>query len=208
MPTIVCLIKFWKMETKDGIQTFYAKSQSAWRTWLEENHLKEKSVWLIIYRKESGVPSIYYPEAVDEALCFGWIDSKPNKRDENSFYQFFSIRKPKSGWSRVNKLKIEKLLTEGKIAPAGLKTIELAQKNGTWYALDAVENLEIPEEMAALFTQNPVAKSNFEAFPKSVKKGILQWISTAKLPETRLKRITETIVLAEKNIRANQYVKK
>lgn len=196
------------METKDGIKTFYAESQTDWRKWLEDNHLTEKSVWLIIYRKESGVPSIYYPEAVDEAICFGWIDSKPNKRDEKSFYQFFSKRNPKSNWSQVNKLKVERLLAEGKIAKAGAEMIELAKVSGTWNALDQVDSLEIPPDMAELFELNLAAKSNFEAFPKSVKRGILEWIMNAKQTETRLKRIQETINLAQNNERANQYKKK
>ena len=196
------------MEIKDGIKTFYAESQSSWRKWLEDNHLTEKSVWLIIYRKESGVPSVYYPEAVDEALCFGWIDSKPNKRDEKSFYQFFSKRNPKSNWSQVNKLKVERLLAEGKIAKAGADMIELAKVSGTWNALDQVDSLEIPQDMAGLFELNLTAKSNFEAFPKSVKRGILEWIMNAKQTETRLKRIQETISLAQNNERANQYKKK
>ncbi len=90
-------------ELKNGVKTFYAKDQAAWRKWLSTNHNKQESVWLIIYRKESETPSVYYPEAVDEALCFGWIDSKPNKRDAESFYQFFSKRNPKSNWSKANK---------------------------------------------------------------------------------------------------------
>src|SRR5215217_640652 len=98
------------MELKEGIKTFHATTRSEWRKWLEENHQTEKSVWLIIYKKESKVPSVYYPEAVDEALCFGWIDSKANKRDATSYYQFFAKRKIKSKWSQVNKAKIEKLL--------------------------------------------------------------------------------------------------
>jgi uncharacterized protein YdeI (YjbR/CyaY-like superfamily) len=92
-------------EIKDGIKTYYAKDSKAWRKWLEKNHASEECVWLIIYKKESGIATVYYPEAVDEALCFGWIDSKPNKRDEESYYQFFAKRNPKSAWSKVNKAK-------------------------------------------------------------------------------------------------------
>ena len=101
------------MELKDGIKTFYAKSQKEWRKWLEKNHQSEKSIWLIIYKKESGTPSVYYTDAVDEAICFGWIDSKPNKRDDESYYQFFAKRNPKSNWSKVNKGKVAKLLEKG-----------------------------------------------------------------------------------------------
>jgi uncharacterized protein YdeI (YjbR/CyaY-like superfamily) len=196
------------MELKNGITTFYGKSRKAWRKWLEQNHAKEQSVWLIMYRKETGVPSVYYSEAVDEALCFGWIDSKPNKRDDESYYQFFSRRKPKSVWSLINKKKVEVLLQQGLITPAGMAAIETAQQNGSWAALDAVDALAIPAEMEALLRKNKKAATNFHAFPPSAKKGILQWIQGAKTTTTRIKRITETVTLAAQNIRANQYIKK
>lgn len=191
--------------TKDGVPTFYAKDQAAWRNWLAANHATTKSVWLIIYKKESGTPSVYYSEAVDEALCFGWIDSKPNKRDDESFFQFFSKRNPKSNWSRVNKEKIDRLIAEGRMAPAGLAMVEHARQTGTWTALDDVENLIIPEDMKAAFNANPTAWQYFDDFPRSVKRGILEWIFNAKRPETRARRIQETVEKAEQNIRANQY---
>lgn len=193
------------MELKDGIKTFYAKNGKAWRRWLEKNHVAEKSVWLIIYKKQSKMPSVYYDEAVDEALCFGWIDSKPNKRDDESYYQFFSKRNAKSNWSKVNKAKVDKLLAEGRIAEPGLAAISLAKQNGTWIALDEIEEMIIPPDIDTAFNANPIARSNFEAFPKSVKKGILEWIINAKQPETKQKRINETVNLAAENIRANQF---
>lgn len=193
------------MELKNGVKTFYAKSQKAWRNWLEKNHQSEKSVWLIIYKKESSKPSVYYPEAVDEALCFGWIDSKPNKRDGESYYQFFAKRNPKSNWSKINKDKIERLLSKSLIAPAGLEAISLAKENGTWTALDEPEALNIPNDLAALFDKNQKALVHWEAFPRSSKRGILEWILNAKRPETRQKRIEETVALASKKIKANHY---
>lgn len=195
------------MELLNGIPTFYAESQKAWRKWLEENHLREKSVWLIIYKKNSKVPSVYYPEAVDEALCFGWIDSKPNKRDDESYYQFFSKRNPKSNWSKVNKDKVSRLLAQGLIAAAGLNAIEIAKQNGTWRALENVDKLTIPEYMQALFDKNKVAFENWEKFPASTKRGILEWILNAKQEATKQSRISQTVELAGKNIRANQYKK-
>ncbi|NJL13955.1 MAG: hypothetical protein HC913_13750 [Microscillaceae bacterium] len=190
------------MENKDGVPTFYAASQYEWRQWLEKNHQTEKSVWLIIYRKESLVPSVYYPEAVDEALCFGWIDSKPNKRDEVSYFQFFSQRKPKSNWSRVNKEKVARLMAEGKMSPAGLAMVKLAQETGTWTALDEVENLLIPPDLQALFDHNPIALANWEKFPRSARRGILEWILNAKRPETRQKRLEDIIQQAAQNQKA------
>jgi uncharacterized protein YdeI (YjbR/CyaY-like superfamily) len=190
---------------KDGVQTHHATSRAAWREWLKENHAIEKSVWLIIYHKKSATPSVCYDEAVDEALCFGWIDSKINKRDGESSFQFFSKRNPKSNWSRVNKEKVERLVAANLMMPTGFAMIDLAKKTGTWTALDEVENLTIPDDMQALLDANPTANDFFTAFPRSVKRGILEWILNAKQAETRLKRIEETVLLAEKNERANQY---
>lgn len=193
------------MEVYNKVQTFHAKSRKEWRKWLEKNHQSEKSIWLIIYKKESEISSVYYPEAVDEALCFGWIDSKPNKRDKNSYYQFFAKRNPKSNWSKVNKEKIAKLIEKGLMHSAGLEMIEIAKENGTWTALDEVENLIIPDDLQELFSKNKTAFKNWRNFPPSSKRGILEWIFNAKKAETRQKRIEETVSLAEKDIRANHY---
>lgn len=195
------------MEMYNGVETFHAKTRADWRKWLEKNHLTEKSVWLIIYRKESDIPSIYYPEAVDEALCFGWIDSKPNKRDNNSYFQFFSKRNPKSNWSKVNKEKVDKLIAQGLMESKGLEMIEIAKQNGTWTALDEVEKFTIPDDLKELFEKNKTALENWEKFSRSSKRGILEWIMNAKRPETRKKRIEETLALAEKNSKANHYQK-
>lgn len=191
------------MELKEGNKTFYAINRKQWRQWLEKNHQVEKCIWLIIYKKESGIPSIYYPEAVDEALCFGWIDSKANKRDEKSYYQFFAKRNPKSNWSKINKAKVEKLTIAGLIMPAGLMMIELAKQSGTWNALDEVENISIPEDLQKLFDQNKPAYENWNKFPRSSRRGILEWILNAKRTETRAKRIKETVSMAAENKKAN-----
>lgn len=184
-------------------EVFYARDRKAWRTWLEKNHAVKKSIWLIIYHKESGVPSVYYPEAVDEALCFGWIDSKPNKRDHESYYQFFSIRNPKSNWSKVNKDKVSKLIELGLMTAAGHRLIELAKQNGTWTALEGVDNLVLPGDLENALNKNPSARINFSAFSRSSKRGILEWILNAKKTETRQKRIDETVRLAAINRKAN-----
>ena len=142
---------------------------------------------------------------MEEALCFGWIDSKPNKRDEQSYYQFFSKRSPKSNWSKVNKDKVTTLIEKGLMQPAGMAMVELAQQKGTWNALEEVENVSLPPDLEACFKQDPTAFVHWEAFPRSTKRGILEWIQNAKKPETRLKRIQETVRLAALNQRANQY---
>ena len=165
-------------------------------------------MWLIIYKKDSGIPSVTYDQAVDEAFCFGWVDSSINKRDDESFYQYFAKRNPKSNWSRVNKLKVEKLISESLMSEAGLKMIDLAKQTCTWTALDDVENLISPSDLQKAFDQNPLAHEYFDLFPRSVKRGILEWLMNAKQIETRQKRITEIVSKAERNERANQFVKK
>lgn len=178
-----------------------------WRAWLELRHTQSEGVWLITNKKAAGKPRLEYEEAVEEALCFGWIDSKANKLDAERSMLWIAPRRPGSGWSRLNKTRIEKLIAAGKMAPAGLAKIEAAKQDGSWYALDAVENLVIPLDLEQALAANSAAAAYFEAFPRSVKRGILEWIVNAKLPETRAKRIEETARLAANNIRANQWRK-
>ncbi len=187
-----------------GFPTFQARSGADWCNWLDKHHEKERSVWLIIFKKDSGIPSVYNDETVDEALCFGWADSKINKRHAQSYYQYFAARNPKCNWSRINKRKIEHLLAENRMAPAGLRVIEQAKASGTWDALNDVENLIIPEDLGDALDARPRARQHFEAFPRSIKVGNLEWIFNTKLPSTRAKRIEETARLAQDNIRANQ----
>lgn len=185
--------------------TFHAESRAAWRQWLAEKHATEKSVWLKIYKKTSSSPSVYYDEAVDEALCFGWVDSLAKKGDGDYYWQFFAKRKPKSNWSRVNKAKVERLTQAGLMTEAGQAMIDLAKQTGTWTALDDVEELINPPDLQTRLDHNLTAKTYFDAFPRSAKRGILEWLLSAKTQETRAKRITEIVTLAERNERANQY---
>lgn len=185
-----------------------APTRSEWRQWLVENGATEKSVWLAIYKKAGGTPSVTYDEAVDEALCFGWIDSSVKKGTDDYYLQFFTKRNPKSKWSRVNKAKVEKLIQAGLMTDAGMKMIDLAKQTGTWTALDDVESLINPPDLQQQLDANPTAKQYFEAFPRSVKRGILEWLLNAKTTVTRTKRIDEIVTLAERNERANQYTPK
>ncbi len=191
-------------ELRNGIKTFHARSGPAWRKWLEKNHESELSVWLIMYNKGSKIKSVTHDEAVNEALCFGWIDSKANKRDDESHFQFFSRRNPKSNWSGINKKKVEKLLEQKLMKPAGLAMVELAKRTGTWDALNDVESLVIPPDLQLLLNKKKKAMLNWNGFSPSSKRAILQWIKAAKREETRKKRIEETVRLAALNIKANQ----
>ena len=183
----------------------HPKTRAEWRKWLKQNHTRAGGVWLISYKKATGKPRVEYDVAVEEALCFGWIDSKGNKLDDERSMLWFAPRKARTGWSKPNKARVEKLITAGLMAPAGLAKIEAAKQDGSWNALDAIEALEIPPDLAAALSANPIAQQYFDAFPRSVKRGILEWISAAKKPETRAKRVEETARLAAENIRANQW---
>lgn len=180
-------------------------SRSEWRAWLAENYTRTAGVWLVSYKKATGKPRFDYEEAVEEALCFGWIDSKGNKLDEERSLLWFAPRKGGTGWSKPNKERVEKLIAAGQMTPAGLAKVEAAKADGTWTALDSIEALEIPPDLATALGDHPPAADHFAAFPRSVKRGILEWISTAKTATTRTKRITETATLAAENKRANQW---
>ena len=195
-------------EIHRGTKAVSAPTRKIWRNWMAKNHEKETSVWLIIFHKKSRQASVYYDEAVEEALCFGWVDSVSNSRNEESSYLYFAKRKPKSNWSKANKDRVEKLTKLGLIMPAGQAMIDLAKQTGTWTALEVVDQLTIPPDMQKLFDKNKTAEKNFLALPASTRRGILEWILNAKRPETRQKRVEETVTLAAQNIRANQYTKK
>ncbi|MDE3249485.1 MAG: YdeI/OmpD-associated family protein [Bacteroidota bacterium] len=193
------------MELHNNTKTFQARDRAAWRRWLEKNHEQETAVWLIIYHKTSATKTVYYDEAVEEAICFGWIDSIAHKRDEESKYQFFAKRKPKSNWSKANRARAEKMIAQGRMQPAGQAAITHAKKTGSWTALEQVQSSVVPPDLEAALNKNKTARSHFDKFPPSSKRIILEWILNAKKPETRANRIAETVSLAADNIRANHY---
>lgn len=181
---------------EDQLETFQAGDRQQWRQWLEENHRTASGVWLVYYKVKSGKPSVRYPEAVKEALCFGWIDSKVKSIDAERYQQVFTPRKPKSVWSKLNKQYIEELIGQGLMAPAGLEKVEAAKADGSWTALDAIEALMVPPDLQQALDAHETAKRNFEAYSNSEKKSILAWIASAKRSPTRAKRIAETVALA------------
>lgn len=184
---------------------FYPKNQHEWREWLEEHHLSESCIWLIFRKKSSPNPNLSWSEAVDEALCFGWIDSTKKTLDSESYIQFFCKRKPKSTWSKVNKDKVEVLVKNGLIAEAGIQAIEVAKENGSWTILDEVEKGIIPEDLFDAFRQTPGAESYFMGLSKSAKKSLLYWIQMAKRPETRKKRVDEVAQKAAEQKKPTQF---
>lgn len=183
----------------------HPKSRAAWRGWLEKHHTRTDGVWLISYKRASGKPRIEYEAIVEEALCFGWIDSTANTLDAERSMLWMAPRRPRSIWASTNKRRVERLVREGLMMPAGLAKVEAARRDGSWEALDAVERLEVPDDLAAALDDEPEARRHFSAFPPSARKQILYWISSARRPETRERRIRETVRLAAQNIRANEW---
>lgn len=171
--------------------SFHPATIQEWRKWLESHHITHDSVWLIMNKKKSGNRSFGWSEAVDEALCFGWIDSVARTIDDETYKQYFSKRKATSTWSRVNKVKIERLIAEGLMLDAGLKTIEIAKQNGSWEILDDVEDGILPDDLIQKLDEYPDAKEYVLGLSLSVRKMLLSWIALAKRPETREKRINE-----------------
>jgi uncharacterized protein YdeI (YjbR/CyaY-like superfamily) len=175
------------------------------RAWLAANHTRTQGVWLVTYKKSVPDKHVSWDEIVEECLCFGWVDSLPRKLDDTRTMLLIAPRKPRSGWSAINKKRIEALIADGLMQPPGLARIDAAKADGSWTKLDGVETLEPPPDLVAALDALPPARGNFEAFPASARRGILEWIVQAKTDATRSKRIAETARLAQQNIRANQY---
>lgn len=178
---------------------------SSWRRWLEKHHTRTQGVWLISFKQATGRPRVGYAHAVEEALCFGWIDSLPRKLDSERSMLWFAPRKPRSAWSRLNKQRVARLLAEGRMHESGMAKVQAAKRDGSWNALDAVEDLHVAPDLARAFRLHPGSRANFDGFPPSARKGILSWIASAKRAETRAQRILETARSAARGIRANQW---
>ena len=199
------------MEKTNSLQTkfpleekehLYFKNSQEWRTWLHENHHSSKGVYLIFYKVGSKFESMRWEEAVQVAICYGWIDSTVKKMDDERRKQMFTPRKDKSVWSKLNKTYIVKLLQDNLIHESGLRKIETAKQNGSWESLDAVENLEMPADLILAFQKNKMALDNYNNFSPSYRKSYLYWLNQAKREETRNIRITEIIRLCEQNIKS------
>lgn len=181
----------------------YFKTREDWRYWLEENHKNTDGIWFVFYKKQSGKPSVLYNEAVEEALCFGWIDSKIKSVDEEHYIQWFTPRRPGSSWSKLNISRVGKLMAEGKMKPAGLAAYENAVKMPeSYYESKKDEIQQIPDDLEAALKCNTIANENFKKFPPSSRKLYLMWLGDAKRPETRIARIAKIIDRSEKNIKS------
>ncbi len=191
------------LHPKDGKPLLLVETQHDWRDWLERNHEQSTGIWLVAWKKATGKPFIPFGDAVDEALCFGWVDSKINKLDEERAMRLFTPRNPKSLWSRINKGKIARLTQQGRIAPAGMRLVEGAKSDGSWNVYDEIEDLVIPPDLAAALARDSDAQDHFHHFPNSSKKNILWWIKSARRPATRETRISKTVALAAENRMAN-----
>jgi uncharacterized protein YdeI (YjbR/CyaY-like superfamily) len=168
-------------------------SRKAWRAWLQKHHATSSGAWLFFAKKHTGLPCPSYNDAVEEALCFGWIDSVMHPVDGDYYKQLFTPRKPKGTWAATNKARIERLIADGQMTPAGLAVIEVAKANGSWTSLDDVEAMKAPPEFVAALRKNPAAKKNYDAFPAFLRKQFLYRINSAKRPETRAARIAMLI---------------
>ena len=192
------------MAGREGAERVQPEDRAAWRAWLDEHHGSSTGVWLVTWKKHTGKATLPYGDAVEEALAVGWIDSTGSKLDDDRTMLWFTRRKKGSGWSRPNKERVGRLEREGRMGEAARAVIDAAKADGSWSALDAVEDLVVPDDLAAAFRASPPAASEWEAFPRSAKRGILEWVRSAKRGETRRKRIEEAATLAARGERANQ----
>jgi uncharacterized protein YdeI (YjbR/CyaY-like superfamily) len=186
----------------DISKALYFANRAEWRTWLEQNHDRGKEALLIHYRSSSHKKSVSHPDAVEEALCFGWIDSILRRRDDESFILKYTPRKANSVWSKVNRDKAEQLIKSGKMTPAGLVKIEEAKKNGNWdNAYTSLIKDELPDDLTRALIQNKKAWWNFQKFAATYRNMYIGWVNDAKTEATRQKRIKEIIYRSERNIK-------
>ena len=187
----------------DGRPMLLVETREEWRGWLEQYHVSSPGIWLVSWKQATGKPFVPYGETVDEALCFGWIDSRVNTLDDERYMRLFTRRNLKSPWSRINKDKATRLMREGRMAEAGASVIAAAQSNGAWTMYDEIEDMIIPPDLAAALAANETARACFDNFPPSSRKNILWWIKSARKPETRAARVSKTAELAAENRMAN-----
>jgi uncharacterized protein YdeI (YjbR/CyaY-like superfamily) len=189
----------------ENIEDYCPKNKDGWRQWLALNHKRKDAVWLIFYKKKSPSYNLSWSESVDQALCFGWIDSTKRTIDSEKYKQYFSRRKAKSNWSKINKDKMKTLIDQGLMKGEGCKCIEIAKENGSWTILDEVEELVIPGDLLVVFANYEGSKEYFDSLSKSVRKILLYWVVSAKREETRQKRILDIVENASEKLKPKQF---
>ena len=188
----------WKFD----LPIFHAETRAQWREWLEANHGSAKGVWLCSWKRHTGKPACPYPDAVEEAICFGWIDATVNVLDDDRALQLMTPRKPKSGWTRMNRRRVAAMEAAGLMTDAGRRAVAIAQQNGRWTIYDSVEDLVEPRELTAALDASPPARQQWDAFPASAKKAMLWWVVSAAKDDTRDRRIATIVAKAETGQRA------
>lgn len=189
------------MPSLDQLERYYARSRDEWREWLKKNHQTSPGIWFIYYKKVTGERTVSYEDAVEEALRFGWIDSKVKTLDKKRYMQVFTPRKPGSTWSKLNKNRVKKLTKQGLMTPAGLEKVESAKKDGSWNMLSDVEDLILPDDLKKALAADEKAEKNFQQYNDSTKKQMLWWIVSAKRSETREQRLKKVLNLVRHNQR-------
>ena len=189
----------------DDFERMAAADRAAWRAWLVEHHESSAGIWLVYFKKASGKPSVTYDEAVEEALCFGWIDSRVNGLDDERYMQVYTPRRTGSAWSKLNKERIERVIAEGLMTEAGIAKIDGAKQDGSWVLLDAVDDLIEPDELRAALDADRSARASYDAFADSVKKQALYWVYSAKRETTRSDRIAQIVEAAAEGMSVAEY---
>lgn len=188
----------------DDAPLFEPGSRDEWRAWLEANHATAGSAWLVMGRAAAGPVAVDYEAAVEEALCFGWVDSRGGKVDERRTKLYFAPRSARSPWTRYNKERVERLVAAGRMAPAGIAAVDAAKASGAWTLLDGAGRLEVPDDLAEALAARPPARRNWDAFPPSLRRVVLEQLALARKPETRARRITDAVDKAARNERPGQ----
>jgi uncharacterized protein YdeI (YjbR/CyaY-like superfamily) len=187
---------------KFGYPIYHAETRAQWRSWLAANHDGVPGVWLCSWRAQGNGPVCPYPDAVEEAICFGWIDSTVNVLDERRALQLMTPRRPKSGWTRLNRRRAADMESAGLMTDAGRRAIDVAQRNGWWTISDTVEDLVVPDDLANALDRNPTAREHWNGFPPSARKAMLWWVVTAAQETTRATRVEAIVEKAAHGQRA------
>lgn len=185
-----------------ALEQVYVPDRASWRRWLTRHHASSPGIWLVFDRATHRPDRLPYADAVEEALCFGWIDSTTRSLSTTQYCQLFTPRKPRSTWSKLNKTRVARLIADGHMRPAGLAAIERSKAHGGWASLDEVEALTVPPDLGSALDAERTARANFDALAPSARKGYLHWVSQAKRAETRAGRIAAVVALAVKGKRS------